>query len=135
MDLKTRYVIKGIGMEQTIESKVTITVGPDGKIAKVEDKWNGKLPESGFANVSGLSDLVNPFWWEKYAEGWLFWGWSFLWYTWPWMVRLVAPFLCWFRPTLLQISNGGMESSWRRKLRTTDRFHLQFFRRTPADSS
>lgn len=74
MDLKTRYVIKGIGMEQTIESKVTITVGPDGKIAKVEDKWNGKLPESGFANVSGLSDLINPFWWEKYVEGWLFWG-------------------------------------------------------------
>lgn len=86
MDLKTRYVVKGIGKEQIIESKVNIYVDGSGKISKVEDKWNGKLPESGFANVSGLSDLVNPFWWAKYAEGWAFWGWSLVWYTRPWMV-------------------------------------------------
>lgn len=87
MDLKTRYVIKGIGKEQTIESKVNIFLDSTGKIAKVEDKWNGKLPESGLANVSRLSDLVNPFWWMKYAEGWAFWTWSWIWYTRPWMVR------------------------------------------------
>jgi len=45
MDLRTRYVIKGIGKEQTIQSLVAIHLDGEGQISKVEDKWDGKLPE------------------------------------------------------------------------------------------
>ncbi|KAL5387869.1 hypothetical protein DPSP01_003267 [Paraphaeosphaeria sporulosa] len=51
MDLKTRYVIKGIGKEQTITSVVAVHLDDQGKIKKVEDKWNGKLPEGSIANA------------------------------------------------------------------------------------
>lgn len=52
MDLKTRYVIKGIGKEQTIQSLVAIHLDDQGKISKVEDKWDGKLPEGSISEVS-----------------------------------------------------------------------------------
>ena len=53
MDLKTKYTVKGVGMEQVIESKVCIhTDGAGEKIVKVEDKWDGKLPDGVFTNVS-----------------------------------------------------------------------------------
>lgn len=52
MDLKTRYVIKGIEKEQIISSVVTIHLDSEGKIQKVQDKWNGKLPDGAIANVS-----------------------------------------------------------------------------------
>ncbi|CAF9931602.1 MAG: hypothetical protein HETSPECPRED_008141 [Heterodermia speciosa] len=52
LDLKTRYVVKGIGKEQTIASKVNIFYDKDsGKITKVEDKWDGQLPDSSFTNI------------------------------------------------------------------------------------
>ncbi|MCJ1367669.1 hypothetical protein MMC16_006803 [Acarospora aff. strigata] len=52
MDLKTRYVIKGIHKEQTITSKVNIFYDKaTGKITKLEDKWDGKLPDSSFTNI------------------------------------------------------------------------------------
>ena len=51
MNLKTRYVIKGIGKEQTIQSVVAIHTDAEGKISKVEDKWDGKLPDSAIANA------------------------------------------------------------------------------------
>lgn len=51
MDLKTRYVIKGINKEQTIQSLVAIHTDEQGKISKVEDKWDGKLPEGSIANA------------------------------------------------------------------------------------
>ncbi|KAF1957074.1 hypothetical protein CC80DRAFT_547787 [Byssothecium circinans] len=51
MDLKTRYVIKGINKEQTIQSVVAIHLDEQGKIAKVEDKWDGKLPDSSIMNA------------------------------------------------------------------------------------
>ncbi|KAA8626049.1 SnoaL-2 domain containing protein [Pyrenophora tritici-repentis] len=51
MDLKTRYVVKGIGKETTIESVVAIYTDEQGKISKVEDKWNGKLPDGAIANA------------------------------------------------------------------------------------
>lgn len=55
MDLKTRYKVKGIGSEQIIESKVSIfTRKEDGKIVKVEDRWNGNLPEGAFAKVCAI---------------------------------------------------------------------------------
>ncbi|KAK4624017.1 hypothetical protein CLAFUW4_05593 [Fulvia fulva] len=48
MDMKTRYVVKGIGKEQVIASKILIHQDGD-KISKVEDRWDGKLPESSIA--------------------------------------------------------------------------------------
>lgn len=51
MNLKTRYVVKGIGKEQTINSLITIATSPDGKITKVEDKWDGKLPDGAISNA------------------------------------------------------------------------------------
>ncbi|CAL8580320.1 hypothetical protein XPA_006048 [Xanthoria parietina] len=52
MDLKTRYVTKGISKEQTIESKINIFYDKDtGKITKVQDKWGGELPDSSFKNA------------------------------------------------------------------------------------
>lgn len=86
MDMKTRYVVKGLGKEQIMQSKVLIHTEGD-KISKVEDKWNGTLPDSGIANVSSVFQMVNPLWWVKYAEGWAFWMWSFVWETTPWRVR------------------------------------------------
>jgi hypothetical protein len=52
MDLRTKYVIKGINKEQTIQSLVSIQLDDQGKISKVEDKWNGELPTGMIANVS-----------------------------------------------------------------------------------
>ncbi|PSK60765.1 SnoaL-like domain-containing protein 3 [Elsinoe australis] len=51
MDLKTRYVVKGVGKEQIIQSVINIHTGADGKITKVEDKWDGKLPEGSISQA------------------------------------------------------------------------------------
>jgi len=52
MDLRMRYVVKGVGKEQTIDSVINIFYDePSGKITKVEDKWDGKIPESGFRDA------------------------------------------------------------------------------------
>jgi len=52
MDLRTRYKMKGVGKEQTIDSKIKIFYDEkDGKISKVEDRWNDELPEGGFKNA------------------------------------------------------------------------------------
>jgi hypothetical protein len=55
MDLKTRYVIKGINKEQIVSSVVAIHLDGEGKIQKVQDKWDGKLPDGAIANVSIVS--------------------------------------------------------------------------------
>lgn len=86
MDMKTRYVVKGIGKEQTISSVINIYLNSQGKIEKVEDKWDGKLPDSAIANVS-FPQLMSPWWWLYYMEAWIFWLWSFVWYTRIWLVR------------------------------------------------
>jgi len=53
MTLKTRYQIKGLGKEQMIDSLINIYTDDAGKkIVRVEDKWDGKLPEGPFAKVS-----------------------------------------------------------------------------------
>ena len=86
MDLKTRYVVKGIGKEQIIDSKILIYYDKtSGKITKVQDKWDGQLPDSSFKNVS-IEQLFNPWWWVHYCEGWVWWGWSFTWDMWWWQV-------------------------------------------------
>ena len=79
MDLKTRYVVKGIGKEQIINSKIKIW-HEDGKISKVHDEWDGKLPESGIVQVSErYTPLLSPLWWLKYGEGWTYTLWSLVW--------------------------------------------------------
>ena len=90
MDLRTRYVVKGINKEQTIDSKVNIFYdNATGKITKVEDKWDGKLPDSSIQNVS-VDQVFNPWWWVHYGESWAFWGWSFTWNMWWWQVCSVT---------------------------------------------
>lgn len=49
-DLSNFYKVKGIGKEQLVNSKVNIFV-EDGKITRVEDKWDGKLPDSAISNA------------------------------------------------------------------------------------
>ena len=76
MDLKTRYVIKGIHKEQTITSKVNIFYDKaTGKITKLEDKWDGKLPDSSFTNVSWWQLATLPDW--SSAKCWAQWEKSF----------------------------------------------------------
>jgi hypothetical protein len=58
IDMKTRYVIKGINKEQTIQSIVAIHLDQQGKIKKVEDKWNGELPDGAISNVRCRSDSL-----------------------------------------------------------------------------
>lgn len=87
LNMTTRYVVKGINKEQKISSVVNIYLNKEGKIEKVEDKWDGKLPDSSIKDVSSIFQLANPLWWMNYSMGWAFWSWSFVWYTWPWMVR------------------------------------------------
>ena len=53
MDLKTKYVVKGVGAEKVMESVVRIFTDGE-RIAKVEDRWNGNLPDGAVANVSFL---------------------------------------------------------------------------------
>ena len=83
MDMKTMYKMKGVGKEQTIESVIKIFYDEkDGKIEKVEDRWNDELPEGSFKNVSPL----NPWSWLHYGESWVWWTWSWTWDTWWWQV-------------------------------------------------
>ena len=90
LDMRTRYVIKGIGKEQTINSKIVIFYDQGtGKITKVEDKWDGQLPDSSFKNVS-LTQLFRPSWWLHYTQGWAWYLWSFTWDTWWWQVCVVS---------------------------------------------
>ena len=57
MDLKTRYKVKGIGMEKVIESVVVIKTEEKGekgdmRIVGVEDRWGGEILEGPIATVS-----------------------------------------------------------------------------------
>ncbi|KAL1652345.1 hypothetical protein SLS58_000472 [Diplodia intermedia] len=85
MSLKTRYVVKGIGKETTIDSVVNISTDPAGKITKVEDRWNGNLPDGSIANVSSVWQLANPLWWANYGFAWAWWTASWAWWSTPWL--------------------------------------------------
>lgn len=64
MDLKTRYTLKGLGSQQTIDSKVKIfTEGEDVnmRVSRVEDRWDDNLPDSTFKNaMRNLNSVVVP---------------------------------------------------------------------------
>ncbi|KAH8648494.1 hypothetical protein BX600DRAFT_442783 [Xylariales sp. PMI_506] len=51
VELENKYVVKGIKKEQVINSVVRIHVGDDGKIDRVEDRWNDKLPDGAVSDV------------------------------------------------------------------------------------
>ncbi|KAK1672749.1 hypothetical protein BDP55DRAFT_557808, partial [Colletotrichum godetiae] len=51
LELKNSYTVKGIKTEQIMDSVVQIQVGDDGKIVKVNDKWNNDLPEGAFSQA------------------------------------------------------------------------------------
>lgn len=53
--LSNSYTVKGIKSEQTMDSVVRIDVGPDGKITRVDDRWNDNMPEGAVAQVCLLS--------------------------------------------------------------------------------
>jgi hypothetical protein len=122
MDLKTRYVIKIIGKEHSITSIVDIHTNSAGKISMVEDRWDGKLPESAIAQAS-LAQLFSANWWFNYCIAWLFWLWSFAWWSRPWLVRrfLKYPFPTDFCPNvnhscMLTVNSnrfsGNLMQSW-----------------------
>lgn len=74
MDLKTRYVPKVVSKEQTITSKINIFYDKaTGKITKVEDKWDGQLPDSTFKNVSFRAVFLVDLRWLRYVEVWVWW--------------------------------------------------------------
>ncbi|XTI91574.1 hypothetical protein V2W45_1471314 [Cenococcum geophilum] len=50
LDLRTRYVVKGLKKEHAISSVVNIYTNSAGRIEKVEDKWDGNLPDSSITN-------------------------------------------------------------------------------------
>lgn len=87
MSLKTRYVVKGIQKETTINSVVSIATDSAGTITKVEDRWDGSLPDSSIANVSTVWQLASPFWWANYTFAWAWWTASWAWWSTPWLVR------------------------------------------------
>ena len=68
-----RYVVKGIKNEQIVSSVVNIYTNSAGKIEKVEDKWDGNLPDSSITNASA-AQLASLWWWVHYAEAWVFRG-------------------------------------------------------------
>lgn len=84
-----------------MNSKVNIFV-EDGKITRVEDKWDGKLPDSAISNVSRhWTNVVNPFWWANYWFGWFYSATVFVGQTLDVRVRMVVS-LC---GTHLSLSN------------------------------
>lgn len=65
--MSNKYVVKGIKQEKVMNSVVRIYVGSDGKIDKVEDRWNGELPSGAIIDVSSpRSWTLSPF----AAAGW-----------------------------------------------------------------
>jgi hypothetical protein len=63
-ELSNKYVVKGINKEQVMNSIVKIHLGPDGRIDKVEDRWNDKLPDGAVSeafrklNAATMPNLV-----------------------------------------------------------------------------
>lgn len=61
-DMSNKYVVKGINQEKVMTSVVRIHVGSDGKIEKVEDRWNGELPSGAISDVSNPQNwTLSPF--------------------------------------------------------------------------
>lgn len=60
--MSNKYVVKGIKQEKVMNSVVRIHVGSDGKIEKLEDRWNGELPSGAISDVSNPRNwTLSPF--------------------------------------------------------------------------
>jgi hypothetical protein len=58
MDLRTRYMIRGIESEQVVQSEVRVWVDGEGMVERVEDRWGGEGEGGVVGNVSfGSSPL------------------------------------------------------------------------------
>lgn len=84
--VKTRYKVKGIGIEKIISSNVRIFTDPSEKfITGVDDLWDSGIPNGAIAKV-GLFQVLNPLFW-LYSMGEVgFWMFSLIWWTRPWEV-------------------------------------------------
>jgi len=51
LKLRNKYVLKGLKKEQVVDSIVKIEVAEDGRIQKVEDRWNDKLPSGAISEA------------------------------------------------------------------------------------
>jgi hypothetical protein len=84
-------VLRGVGKEAVVESKVKIWTGQDGSIERVEDKWDGKLPEGSISEVRALFGVWPVALVGGAVGGVLEWGWGMFvrgcWW-WPFLVRL-----------------------------------------------
>ena len=90
MDLKTRYVVKGVGTEKVIDSKIVIDYNEStGRITRLQDRWSGDIPTSSFAEVSVMR-LLSPWWWLQSVEAVGFWLLTLVWETRLAQVRRVS---------------------------------------------
>ncbi|RKF63586.1 hypothetical protein OnM2_024096 [Erysiphe neolycopersici] len=98
LSVKTRYKVKGIGIEKIITSDVRIyTDSLEKYITGVDDIWNTELPSGAIAKV-GLFQILNPFWWLHLAGEVGFWIFTLIWWTRLWEVfrnlnSIVVPML------------------------------------------
>jgi hypothetical protein len=52
IDLRMRYIVKGMHNETTVQSVVAVYLDGEGKVERVEDRWDGTLPEGMMSDVS-----------------------------------------------------------------------------------
>lgn len=58
--MSTKYKLKGVGTEKTINSKIKIFTEA-GKISEVQDRWDGELPDGIFAKaMRNLNSVTVP---------------------------------------------------------------------------
>lgn len=100
-EMSNKYTVKGINKDQVMDSIIKIHLGSDGKIEKVEDKWNGELPDGPVSSVSDSSSSsqrgwpLSPFVWARWAlragrqTAW----WAFCTFSW-WLPFLVGHPAC-----------------------------------------
>lgn len=64
IEMKTKYTVKGLGSEQTIDSKVKIFTEGEGenmRVKRVEDRWDDDLKEGTFRDaMKNLNSVVVP---------------------------------------------------------------------------
>lgn len=56
MDLVTKYTVKGVKTEKTMESVIKVWVNDKGLIERLEDQWGGELTDGPIKNASIFSE-------------------------------------------------------------------------------
>ncbi|RKF77233.1 hypothetical protein GcM1_221053 [Golovinomyces cichoracearum] len=84
LNMKTRYKIKLVGMDQIISSQVKIYMSiSNSKIIRVDDQWCGKIPDEIF-DLPRLSQFLSLCWWLRTANTICFYFFSLIWWTRIW---------------------------------------------------